>query len=400
MLGSHPASSEEDSTAMPEEPNGRLHLPSLSIRGFRGIRELEIPRLGRVTLLAGKNGVGKTATLEAVRLYASRGRERVLSMLSRRHEEFAAAIGEDDNRMLVPDLGALFHGRDIAPNSRIEIGSKDGSSDRILKIEAAIPSAKQADSLERLHHDAPPDASPLVMAVSFANHRWKIAWSLQHYADTGGREDVRVYRRLVDDREELPPEQSCQSLGPRLPSNNKVARLWDRIALTDDEGRAVRALNLVLDGKVDRVTMIGDASSRYNRRVDGRRVVVKLRDYDRPVPLRSLGDGAARLFGMALALAGSRNGFLVIDEAENGIHHSVHGDFWRMILRTAAANDVQVFAATHSFDCVRGFARAAVDSPESEGVLVRLERQGERTRAVVYSESALETAAEQYIEVR
>ena len=182
-----------------------------------------------------------------------------------------------------------------------------------------------------------------------------------------------------------------------MPNTDEVSELWDEVALTDDEDRAVQALNLVLDGKVDRVTMIGD---RQRRGFSGRRVVVKLEDRDGPVPLRSLGDGATRLFGVALSLAGSRNGFLVIDEAENGIHHSVHGDFWRMVLRTAEENDVQVFAATHSFDCVRGFARAAVASPESEGVLVRLERQDERTRAVMYSESALETAAEHMIEVR
>lgn len=49
-----------------------LFLPHLSIRGFRGITELVIPRLGRVTLLAGKNSVGKTTVLDAVRVYAAR----------------------------------------------------------------------------------------------------------------------------------------------------------------------------------------------------------------------------------------------------------------------------------------------------------------------------------------
>ena len=53
--------------------NGLL-LPDLAIKGFRGIEDLTIPRLGRVTLLAGKNGIGKTTVLEAVRIYASRGR--------------------------------------------------------------------------------------------------------------------------------------------------------------------------------------------------------------------------------------------------------------------------------------------------------------------------------------
>lgn len=49
---------------MPSENS--LHLPELVISGFRGIDELLIPRLGRVTLLAGKNSVGKTTVLDAV----------------------------------------------------------------------------------------------------------------------------------------------------------------------------------------------------------------------------------------------------------------------------------------------------------------------------------------------
>ena len=372
---------------MTEEPNGRLHLPSLSIRGFRGIGELDVPRLGRVTLIAGKNGAGKTSVLEAVRVYAARGREHVLFELLRSYEESAPVIYED-GRALAPDPAALFHGRDVAPNSRIEIGPGNGSGGESLKIEAVPLNEELEDLLEKLYdYDDAPDLFPLAVEISFANYKRTIPWSLARHIH---------YRRFADDREEPPPELNCRALGPGLLSNNEVSELWDEVALTDDEERAIQALNLVLDGKADRVAMIGDDG----RRTYGRRAVVKLRNRNKPVPLRSLGDGATRLFGVALALAGSRNGFLVIDEVENGIHHSAHGDFWRMVLRTAEENDIQVLAATHSFDCVRGFAHAAVDSPESERVLVRLERQDERTRAVVYSESEIETAAKQGIEVR
>lgn len=50
-----------------------LHLPDLSISGFRGIEQLSIGRLGRVTLLAGRNGVGKTTVLDAVRVPCGAG---------------------------------------------------------------------------------------------------------------------------------------------------------------------------------------------------------------------------------------------------------------------------------------------------------------------------------------
>ena len=38
-----------------------LHFPNLTIKGFRGIRELTIPQLGRVNLITGKNNTGKSS---------------------------------------------------------------------------------------------------------------------------------------------------------------------------------------------------------------------------------------------------------------------------------------------------------------------------------------------------
>ena len=379
---------------MPNDPDGNLHLASLSIRGFRGIRELDIPRLGRVTLLAGKNGVGKTAVTEAVQLYASRGHESVWSEIAIRHEEFAPTVDDDGDVSFDPDPSALFHDRKVSTNSCMKIGPRGSENDRCLTVKIVPLSEEKAGVLDMQRPDAVSGVPPLAMEVVFDNHRRTMPLFLQGYFGPGNRRRSRFYRRFFDDRQNFPSGQACRSLGPGLPNNAEVAELWDSISLTEDEEHAIRALNLAIDSEAERATTIGETLRRR------RQIVVKLRGWDHRVPLRSLGDGATRLFGAALALAGSRNGFLVIDEAENGIHHSIHHDFWRMILRASEENDVQVFATTHSFDCVRGFARAAKDSPESEGVLVRLEKAGERTRAVTYSEEDLETAAEQHIEVR
>lgn len=385
---------------MTESPSRPLHLPSLSIRGFRGIRALEIPRLGRVTLLAGRNGVGKTTALEAVRLYASRGREQMLSTLSNSHDEVVFAVDDDGDEIFVPDFAALFHGREISPDTHIEIGPIGGSGDDNLKIEAVTPSEELANRLERFFPKYVSDAPLSVMQITFANHKRTIPWFIPRRIRAGGPGIYAIYRSLIDERSSLQEELNCQALGPGLPNADKIGKLWDEVALTDGEDRVIGALNLVLHNEANRVAVIGGDHEHLERR--NRRVVVKLRDRHKPVPLQSLGDGAVRIFGVALALAGvsSHGGFLVIDEVENGLHHSVHDDFWRMVLRTAKENDVQVFAATHSFDCVRGFARAAADSPESEAVLARLERRDERTRVVLYSKQEIATAADQGIEVR
>ena len=199
----------------------------------------------------------------------------------------------------------------------------------------------------------------------------------------------------LSSREKTAAPIRCEYLGPGLLDGTGLAALWDKVALTDDETLALKALQIVFGDRVARVAAIGGELRR-----SGRYMVVKLANHVNPVPLRSLGDGATRMFGVALALANCRNGFLLIDEAENGIHYSLQSKFWNMVLRAAHAHNVQVVATTHSKDCINGFAAAALDCPDVKGNLIRLERRDDELRAIDYSKEELETAAEQNIEVR
>ena len=376
--------------------SGHLHLTNLSIKGFRGIGSLEISRLGRVTLLAGKNGVGKTTVLEACRVYAARGRYAALSELANRHEEYAAAISRDGTSRLQPNLVGLFHGRDVSHNARIEIGPRHRAHGGRLRIEITHPDKIRTPVLDEGILADLADGELRALTIAFEDREDAIPLFFAAGESSAGTA-TRWPRRegWYSVREDNPlPVPVCVSLGPGVLANDEVAKYWDSITLTDDEDRAVEALRMALGDTVKRVAMIGEEGKR------GRRVIVRLGDHGRPVPLKSLGDGATRVFGIALVLASSRNGYLLIDEAENGIHYSVHRDYWRLVLQTARANNTQVLATTHGWDCIRGFAQAAMEDKESNGVLVRLERDNERVRAIEYSESELETAATQGIEFR
>lgn len=374
-----------------------LHLPDLSIARFRGIEQLSIGRLGRVTLLAGRNGVGKTTVLDAVRVHAARGRPMVLHALLERREEFVAALDEEHDRVVVPDYTALFHGRRAAPWASIKIGSRSRGTDlEIARVSPGDLSPEQRVLFAEHAAEADVDAVKIIYrgeerllpSLLLVNDARSANWSRRRY--------LRSLRPGLFDDSEWPVVE-CEALGPGLPDNSRLARFWDNVALTEKEDLSIRALQLIGDD-IERVAVVGDDERRYSG--DGRRVVVKLKGHSRPVPLKSLGDGVTRVFAVGLALANSRDGFLVIDEAENGIHHALQPDFWTMVLRAAQQNNVQVLATTHSWDCVTGFARAAVQVSGASGVHVRLERDGERVRAVEYSEEDLQTAAEQGIEVR
>ena len=376
---------------MDTESSSSLHLPSLEIAGFRGFDHLTIPRLGRVTLLAGRNGVGKTTVLDAVRLFAARGLPSVLADLLEEREELAACLVEDRSPATVPDVAALLHGRGEDRMSRITIGpvGKDG-----LALEASQPADWTDDERERLVR------LPLGEDVAALRVKYD-GWS--KVVPGSFLEDKRSWPLavpLVNYRRHRPTDWPtpvwCESLGPGVPEN---LALWGGIALTDDEDFLVQALRPILDERVDRLAVVVDSGEAPPFR-SNRRVIVKLSGHPRPVPLKSFGDGATRLFGAALALTRSRKGLLVIDEAENGLHYTVHEDFWRMVLNAAREGDIQVLATTHSWDCIVGFARAATKCAHTDGALVRLEPDDGGCRAVVYSEEDLTVAADQRIEVR
>lgn len=85
-----------------------LYLPDLAIRNFCGIDELSVSRLGRVTLFVGKNSVGKTTVLNAVEIYAARGRRVDLERLLQDREEFVSIRDEDGDAALEVDWTTLF----------------------------------------------------------------------------------------------------------------------------------------------------------------------------------------------------------------------------------------------------------------------------------------------------
>ncbi len=116
--------------------------------------------------------------------------------------------------------------------------------------------------------------------------------------------------------------------------------------------------------KIERIAVVGDDYSRFSG--INRRIFVKVQDYQKPVPLKSLGDGIARVFATCLALAISHNGFLMIDEVDNGVHFSAMEEFWKMVLNASKEYNVQVFATTHSFECIKAFSKSASEIEDSK----------------------------------
>jgi len=176
--------------------------------------------------------------------------------------------------------------------------------------------------------------------------------------------------------------------------NNELLVLWDDTNKNNLIEYAVIAMQLIKDDIKD-ISFIGVPSGSNN-------LIPHIGIAGKPtkLPLRRFGDGMTRLLGLSLALSSCRNGALFIDEIETGLHYSILPDVWKLIFKTARDLNVQVFATTHSKDCIEAFTQAAIDDEESDGTLIRLENKNGSIKSVNFSEDELETVARRDIEVR
>jgi len=119
------------------------------------------------------------------------------------------------------------------------------------------------------------------------------------------------------------------------------------------------------------------------------------------IPANLLGGGIAKFLSVSLAILDSRDGIVLIDEIENGLHYSAQQIMWQAVLNWAQELNVQVFATTHSNECVKAFSNSVETTLfGSEAKLFRIERKDEKFRTVEYTKELLAESLDSNWEVR
>ncbi len=186
---------------------------------------------------------------------------------------------------------------------------------------------------------------------------------------------------------------NCHYLPARGFTENEAGDLWDSVVLTDLESGVLAALQIIAP-EIERISLIESKMRRGERLA-----LIRRAGRQTPEPLKSMGDGMNRIFEMALGLANSKSGIFLVDEIENGVHYSVQEELWSFIFQVASRLQSQVFATTHSWDCIEAFQKAASSHP-AEGTLVRLYQQEQEISSYTFDEHRLEILTRESIEVR
>lgn len=364
-------------------------LESLQIERFRAFRQLRIERLGQVNLITGKNNVGKSCLLEALRLYANRGSLLTMRALLDAGDENIHLDTDESGQTVEQGIRHLFYGRAHLERQKnaIEIGPID-SIEKTLKA-SIVWFAEYVEHGQR--H----------LRLLESNDEEIIARRPGVGTYLGGKRILTfpLDQETLDVRFVTPESDMIKNafVPARGLDDKTISQLWDKITLTDLEQDVIMALRII-DADVERINFV------EQRKGKGARIpIVRTSRLDVPIPLRSLGEGMNRLFSIILALVDAREGVLLIDEVENGLHYSVQQNLWHLIFQVAQRLNVQVFATTHSWDCIAAFQRAIQKDEQGDGLLINLrEKKNEPgdVIAVLFDKAELAIVTRENIEVR
>lgn len=365
-------------------------ISSIQIHGYRGFEQFQMEDLERVNLVVGTNNSGKTSVLEALYLLTSRGAPFALWQVLWRRGERLPERGPNAPEM---DVCHLFTGHEVHMGSKFTLTAKNQSPEKHVTFAIGEIGDEQSPKTTTVREGVPVASrlglhikgtpTPPVSVIPLSRYGGVSAESLES--------PRRVRGRPLDD--EIP----SQFITTESLSGTELVGLWDKVALTSNEERVLRALQFLEPG-IERIAAQAATQTYYGSQRGG--FIIRLHGQERPVPIGSMGDGMWRMMAMAIAIAQCKGGVLLVDEIDTGLHYTVMEKMWRLIFGAAKDLDVQVFASTHSYDCIKSLADLCYTETDARDNVTLQRIEVGNSKAVPFTDDEIEIAAEKNIEVR
>ena len=355
-----------------------------TFKNFRGFEDFQLSDLSPVTLISGRNNVGKSSILEGIFLALDyRDTNSFLMLNSLR----GSSVMPEPDILWTP----LFHDLNLEREIEIEMTLDDTSLHlRYSRDDVFLPLS--AGNLPQELMSQFISSAKRTYTLKFDFRYGELSES-GHFmlSPSGIGKDAGSGRNAASE----PPS-------PRLPvthyipaarlSNDSDVTALGKLELEGRKDRVIAALKIIDDSISDITTLVIGGQPQLYAKMRGLLL-----------PLKMAGDGVNRLLSILLAIMRNPgpNAVVLIDEIETGFHYSVYGSLWEAVMKTARENRCQVIATTHSYECIQG-AAAARDEAQDDFCYFRIDR-GEDDKDIVacrYSGDLLNTAMEMEMEVR
>jgi len=338
-------------------------MDSLTIRNFKSLKFVQVEGLKRCNLIFGMNNAGKSSLLEAIYLMVNAGGSDAIERILGLHGYELTNRAQMSAAVYTHFLKSFYTDRDIMTFYKEPIALTWNNNTTI-----SLQLANMKGDADWSNAEACPDVKAYSVADLAVNVE-KPALLVKLNDDV-----VRLYgmdekKNWGRENYEVFPNKYVRTSSMVTEANSF---LFDRIAMTPYEKDLIEAL-CIIEPRIESVNFLKN-SAIENEIVGGdqRRPYVVLKGVANRCALSSMGDGINRILNIVLTLLNCRDGVLLIDEFENGLHYSVQTQLWKMIDQLAERLNVQVFATTHSEDCIRGFVES---DAYRNGLAMRMELQ-------------------------
>lgn len=344
-------------------------IQSVHIRNFKGLQNIQLDGVSRINVIGGNNNVGKSSVLEAIfLLYTALGRQLMIrQQLGLRNMVERAAGQEKDWAMLVYDMDEQrkieieVQSSSMKRSLTCEISSTD---DSLMPDEAILPQLNN-NPLSVMHILYQTDQGGIYQGDIFSNNQ---------YVEKK-REGNLQFPNVYILRSSVLTNHQINALA-NLDQANQMGMVLGILRLIEP---SIRGLSILPTG-------------------NGNEIYADV-GLPRKLPLKMLGDGMGHVLSFILAMVIAKNGILLIDEIENGIYHQMQTKLWQQIDFLSQRFDCQVFATTHSYECLQALYQATESSKELS--YFRLEKNREQEVFVEpYSREELGQALAMNWEVR
>ncbi|CAB3288033.1 ATPase-like protein [Methanocaldococcus lauensis] len=365
----------------------------VKINSFRSISTLEIDDLKRVNLFVGKNNCGKTSVLEGIYLLSNP--LSILNLVNIRN------FGEKYDFETISNLIlSMFRNMDVDIPIEIE-GDFDTNIKKKIEIEYDTDFIIQYEEFEG---DLP------------------IGLKIKYIINGNSNLDENCFNILVNERKLIISENKSKKsiiplrMGLRIPilplragfkkysevygvgkskylspkiNLKDMIKLMDNLQISKEIGNIIKTLQKIEPSIKD--LRIGAYDNIYCDT-----------GAEKLMPINVMGDGLLRMLSILLVMYNAKDGYVFIDEIENGLHYSSLEVLWKGIFEASKEFNVQVFATTHSWECIAAYRKVYDEYVnEMDGIrLYRIEKEDDDFIVIDYDEESMKVALEEKWEMR
>jgi len=314
-------------------------IKNIEIKNFKCFENFKAEGFGRVNLIGGKNNVGKTAFMEAVYVNVS------AETLKKFVEALRSIKFRRENLNILEDLNLYNIEKFVEQSNGILIQSNINNIN--YHIDEAIEGIKK---------------------YTFKFKSTNISININEFSF---------------DREDVNNIEFIDNFGM---GNMEIIGAYSSIQKKDEE----IYVNLLLNKFDSRIEAFKIIDEKPQCKVNGKYLEIT-----------EFGDGIRHLITIVTSLYKCENGYLFIDEIDNGIHYTMLDELWKVILDVSNKLNVQVFATTHSKECIESYARMAKKLDDEDITMTTMARNlKNELKALVWDRAQFFSEMEQNHEVR